>query len=268
MGREGIDQAEVGFGRLLRAHRGIAGLTQEELAARAGLSAEAISTLERGSRRAPRAATVECLAGALKLDPAQRAEFAVAAMGWSEPFVPANGAADVPANGSGHVAANGAEEAAVYERASGGQRRSATASLGKRLPLVGGVVVLLCVLGFVAYSALSHVAQSQRPPAPVRKPLITDLSVTPSTLSPSPTNHSVIRFHVNVHSNITVMVTDVDGRIIKKLLDNDPRAAGPTSKPYFGYDGAATLSPGRYIVVVSATANGSTAMAVAPIFIK
>jgi hypothetical protein len=196
-------------------------------------------------------------------------------MGWSEPVAPANGAAYVAANGSGHlasggaahVAANGAEEAAVHEPASGSQRRSGTAFLGKRFPLVGGVVLLLCVLGLVAYSALGHVAEPQRPTASVRKPLISDLSVTPSTLRPSPTNHSVIRFHVNVDSNVTVMVTDGDGRVIKKLLDNDPRSAGPTSKPYYGYDGATTLSPGRYVVVVSATANGSTATVLAPIFI-
>ena len=66
MGKEAIGQGDVGFGLLLRAHRGAAGLTQDELAARAGLSTEAISTLERG-RYSPSLAVVERLARALGL---------------------------------------------------------------------------------------------------------------------------------------------------------------------------------------------------------
>jgi tetratricopeptide (TPR) repeat protein/transcriptional regulator with XRE-family HTH domain len=47
-------------------------LTQEELAERSGLSVFAIRLLEQGRRRAPRATTVEFLAGALRLDSAER----------------------------------------------------------------------------------------------------------------------------------------------------------------------------------------------------
>jgi transcriptional regulator with XRE-family HTH domain len=55
-----------GFGALLRAYRHEAGLTQEELAARAALSARTISDLERGvSQPCPR--TVALLADALAL---------------------------------------------------------------------------------------------------------------------------------------------------------------------------------------------------------
>jgi tetratricopeptide (TPR) repeat protein len=57
---------------MLRRSRLAAGLTQEELAARAGLSAAAISTLERGARRSPRKDTIELIADALQLPPAQR----------------------------------------------------------------------------------------------------------------------------------------------------------------------------------------------------
>src|SRR5262249_47687741 len=60
------------FGALLRRHRLRTGLTQEALAGRARLSTEAISTLERGTRRAPRAATIDLLADALSLSPAER----------------------------------------------------------------------------------------------------------------------------------------------------------------------------------------------------
>jgi transcriptional regulator with XRE-family HTH domain len=55
------------FGRLLRRFRASAGLSQEALAARSGLSRDAISMLERGVRSAPRPSTVRLLAGALRL---------------------------------------------------------------------------------------------------------------------------------------------------------------------------------------------------------
>src|SRR5215467_8241767 len=67
------------FGTLLRRHRTAAGLTQEELAARAGLSAQAVSSLERGKRRAPHKDTIELLAEALQLSPQDRAAFEAAA---------------------------------------------------------------------------------------------------------------------------------------------------------------------------------------------
>jgi tetratricopeptide (TPR) repeat protein/transcriptional regulator with XRE-family HTH domain len=69
------------FGALLRRSRLATGLTQEELAARAGLSAKAISALECGARRAPRTATLTLLADALGLSEPERALLAAAARG-------------------------------------------------------------------------------------------------------------------------------------------------------------------------------------------
>lgn len=65
------------FGSRLRQHRGVRGLTQEELAERAGLTVQAISLLERGLRR-PRSTTVAFLADALRLDAHERATFIAA----------------------------------------------------------------------------------------------------------------------------------------------------------------------------------------------
>ena len=62
------------FGERLHALREAAGLSQEELAARASLSTDAISSLERGTRTHPYPATVRALADALDLDPQRRAE--------------------------------------------------------------------------------------------------------------------------------------------------------------------------------------------------
>jgi non-specific serine/threonine protein kinase len=67
------------FGALLRRHRLTAGLTHEALAERAGVSARAISDLERGLSRAPRPDTVALLATALRLPPDERAALAAAA---------------------------------------------------------------------------------------------------------------------------------------------------------------------------------------------
>ena len=67
------------FGKLLRRHRLAAGLSQEALAERAGLSPRGLSDLERGVRSAPRAETIGLLAEALGLSPADRTELAAAA---------------------------------------------------------------------------------------------------------------------------------------------------------------------------------------------
>jgi predicted ATPase/DNA-binding XRE family transcriptional regulator len=62
----------VSFASLLRHHRLRAGLSQEALAERAGVSARAISDLERGARRAPYRETVHLLADALDLSAGDR----------------------------------------------------------------------------------------------------------------------------------------------------------------------------------------------------
>lgn len=60
------------FGILLKRFRGAAGLTQEELAERADLSAKEISNLERGVRQVPRPHTVYLLVKALRLSARDR----------------------------------------------------------------------------------------------------------------------------------------------------------------------------------------------------
>ncbi len=67
------------FGVLLRGHRATAGLTQEQLAALAGVSSDTIAALERGRRRTPRSATIDLLASALQLSDSKRASFRAAA---------------------------------------------------------------------------------------------------------------------------------------------------------------------------------------------
>jgi predicted ATPase/transcriptional regulator with XRE-family HTH domain len=66
------------FGARLRQLREVAGLTQEELAGRAGLTPNAISDLERGRRRHPYPHTVRSLADALGLSEDERASLLAA----------------------------------------------------------------------------------------------------------------------------------------------------------------------------------------------
>ncbi|MQA97427.1 MAG: tetratricopeptide repeat protein [Streptosporangiales bacterium] len=71
-----------GFGLLLRALRRRAGLTQEALAGRSGLSDRAIRDLERGRVSRPRRATIDLLVRALGLDPGDADRLRMAA--WAE----------------------------------------------------------------------------------------------------------------------------------------------------------------------------------------
>src|SRR3712207_5768730 len=71
--RDMVGEQDLTFGSRLRRLREAAGLTQEELALRAGLSPRAISALERGERRRPYPHTVRSLAEALGLSEEERA---------------------------------------------------------------------------------------------------------------------------------------------------------------------------------------------------
>lgn len=71
--------SRTGLGFLLRRYRATAGLSQEGLAARAGLSTRAISDLERGLHRVPHGDTLDRLAAALALSAQQRAVLLAAA---------------------------------------------------------------------------------------------------------------------------------------------------------------------------------------------
>jgi predicted ATPase/transcriptional regulator with XRE-family HTH domain len=74
-----VSEGTASFGDLLRQLRSAASLSQEELAARGGLSVRGISDLERGARHAPRLETVRMLADALSLGEGDRAALLAAA---------------------------------------------------------------------------------------------------------------------------------------------------------------------------------------------
>src|SRR5829696_7206326 len=74
-----MSEAPLAFGELLRRLRSAAGLSQEDLAGRSGVSRNGISDLERGASQLPRFETVRMLADALTLSEDERAALIVAA---------------------------------------------------------------------------------------------------------------------------------------------------------------------------------------------
>jgi len=75
------EQAKLGFARALYEHRRAAGMTQAELAGRAGVGIRTVRDLERGRASRPQRTTVELLASGLGLTGRQRAEFIALARG-------------------------------------------------------------------------------------------------------------------------------------------------------------------------------------------
>ncbi len=76
---ERLESGTSPFGTLLRTHRLAAGLSQDELAEKARMSANGISALERGIRRRPQRETLVFLASALGLSDEERLAFDAAA---------------------------------------------------------------------------------------------------------------------------------------------------------------------------------------------
>ncbi|HEY7271252.1 MAG TPA: helix-turn-helix transcriptional regulator [Actinoplanes sp.] len=81
----GAGRGGSGFDAVLRDHRLRAGLTQEELAARAGIGVRTVRDLERGRASRPQRTTVGLLADALRLTGPDRAAFSAAARGRMAP---------------------------------------------------------------------------------------------------------------------------------------------------------------------------------------
>src|SRR5215472_2379083 len=158
----GANAGAGSFGALLRRHRGAMGLTQEELAARAGLHAQEISKLERGVLRSPHSRTVEYLARALKLDPEQEQCFIVAARSQLRPMT--RGGTD--AADDGVIRAGSGETAAPVTGRIRHHRRAFVR------PLLGLLAVLLLVgltiVGAWRWLPAASPAASAAPPSQPR----------------------------------------------------------------------------------------------------
>ena len=94
-----VGAAASTFGEWLRQYRLTAGLSQEELAELAGLSARGISDLERGYRRTPQRQTIELLARALGLAAEDAAQWAATVRRARRPAAPGGKRHPTPAPG-------------------------------------------------------------------------------------------------------------------------------------------------------------------------
>ncbi|HEY3883437.1 MAG TPA: AAA family ATPase [Trebonia sp.] len=119
------EQPAIGYADLLRQARSEAGLTQEDLAAAAGVSPRTVSDLERGVNLTPRKATAELLADALRLAGDKRAQFTAAAR--RRPSVPPG---TVPAGAGGPGDDAGASNVVWIESAASGTFVSREEELG------------------------------------------------------------------------------------------------------------------------------------------
>ncbi|APU16198.1 MULTISPECIES: helix-turn-helix domain-containing protein [Actinoalloteichus] len=113
------------FGDLLISRRRAAQLTQEELAARSGLSVRAISDMERGRALGPQRRTVAALTDALELDPAAARELEAAAKAGRHR---SSGAATTGSATAGAAVSAGAEGPATTAPPTGRSRRTSGAS--------------------------------------------------------------------------------------------------------------------------------------------
>jgi transcriptional regulator with XRE-family HTH domain len=142
----GQPELELSFARLLRQLRAGATLTQEELAAAAGVSPRSVSDLERGVNRNPHRDTAALLAGALGLSGPAEELFVAAARGKvpaAQVLAAAGGEGPRPAVATGSpyrgLAVFGEQDAGWFF----GREAAATAVLDRMSRLLAGVGVLV-----------------------------------------------------------------------------------------------------------------------------
>jgi transcriptional regulator with XRE-family HTH domain/tetratricopeptide (TPR) repeat protein len=176
------------FAELLRRQRESAGLTQAELAARAGLGERTVSNLERGINKTPYANTVRLLSNALGLPESARAELAAAA----RPKLDTDNTAPAPVGGylgatpGGPLVARSAEQTAIHaalSEAAGGNGRlvllTGEPGIGKTR-LAQEAAKLALERGFLVASGRCYEPTSGTPFAPLTEALSTLYAAAPS----------------------------------------------------------------------------------------
>jgi FlgD Ig-like domain len=99
---------------------------------------------------------------------------------------------------------------------------------------------------------------STPPPAITNDPQISALALSPTTVAPTAKSHATITFGLSQASDVTVLVLNSDGTVVRTLT-KPTHAAGRLTVRYYGFNGAGKRVPaGNYhVLVVASNANGS-----------
>ncbi|MFI6782374.1 ATP-binding protein [Micromonospora sp. NPDC050276] len=206
---------------LLRGHRRAAGLTQAELASRAGVGVRTVRDLERGRAIRPQRTTVELLAAALELSGTGRAAFLSAARG-AEPTAP--DATSTPLAVSGSSTSTAAPVALPPPVALIGRERDLTELAGMLTAERGPQLVSLVGLAGVGKTALAtsvaHLVAAAHP-AGVAGVLVGEGSDGPDVLAAS--------MSVLGAARLSELVALLAGRPALLVMDAVERAPGPVA---------------------------------------
>ncbi|MDG4806977.1 helix-turn-helix domain-containing protein [Micromonospora sp. WMMD1120] len=238
---------------LLRGHRRAAGLTQAELAFRAGVGVRTVRDLERGRSNRPQRTTVELLAGALALTGVSRAAFLVAARGaGTESSSPETGSTAFAVSGSQTTEAVPVSPPVALPPpvALIGRERDLTELTGMLAAERGPRLVSLVGLAGVGKTALAtsvaHLVASAYP-AGVAGVLIGEGSDGPDVL--------VASMSVLGGARLPELVARLAGRPALLVMDAVERAPGPVAATLHQLIGAVpalrVLATGRHPVGLS-----------------
>ena len=140
--------------------------------------------------------------------------------------------------------------------------------------------------GFVAESEAANTGSSPSQPAPTSSTTapvstapnspaptasaswVTGLDLSPAQFAGDGSNHTVISFRVGQASDVTVLVLNADGTVVRQIA-KPARAAGYVALPYYGYDGSSHRLPaGTYQVLIVAKNTSGSATAETTLTIK
>jgi hypothetical protein len=102
---------------------------------------------------------------------------------------------------------------------------------------------------------------STPPPSASAGPAVSGLSVSPATLTASGRNHIAVKFSISQSADVTVVVLDSNGNVVRTLI-RPTHGAGKLTIPYYGYNGGGKRVPaGSYNVLVVASNSGGSGTA-------
>jgi hypothetical protein len=99
---------------------------------------------------------------------------------------------------------------------------------------------------------------STPPPTVSTGPQVSALALSPATVAPAAQSHATITFGLSQASDVTVLVLNSDGTVVRTLT-KPAHAAGQLTVRYYGFNGAGKRVPaGNYqVLVVASNAGGS-----------